>query len=143
MIQLALSPRPTSFLALSEIRDRGLLGQMQFQVYRTLAEHGPLTGQELDNGSTGRGRGHLHKRLPELERMGLVEALPARRCRVTGQLAVEWHALDRIPVQPAPRPTRLQAFSEALVERLKREPGRTWTAAELADLVAEMAGGSR
>ena len=144
-MQLTLTPRPTSFMALREIRSQGLLGRMQLLVYEALVEFGPMTGMELEHrlASPGQVRGSAHKRLPELARMGLVEALPARTCRVTGHLAVDWKALDRLPEQPAPRPTRLEAFAADLVARLEREPGRSWTASELADLVQQMAGGAR
>lgn len=144
-VQLALGVRPTSFLALREIRERGLLGRMALEVYEALCRRGPMTGREIDAflARPGETRTSYHKRLPELARMGLARSLPARPCVVTGQLAVAWEALDRMPEHPAARPTRLEAFTQQLRARLEQEPGRIWTVTELADLLAQMSGGRR
>ena len=139
-MQLPLLGRVTSYLALREIRERGLLSAQRLEVYEALCRRGPQTGMELEAWLTpqGHARGHKHKRLSELARLGLVRERPARRCRVTGHMAVEWEALDQLPVEPVRRPTRLEAFADELRARLELEPGRTWTAAELADLLEEM-----
>jgi len=139
-MQLPLLGRVTSYLALREIRERGLVGRVQLEVYELLARRGPLTGREIDAALArpGESRTSYHKRTSELARMGLVAEAGHRPCGVTGHQAVTWRALDRLPERPAARPTRLEAFSAELVARLEREPGRTWTAAELADLLEEM-----
>jgi DNA-binding MarR family transcriptional regulator len=37
----------------------------------------------------------FNRRLPELEKLGMVERGPARGCRVTGRLAATWKAVKR------------------------------------------------
>jgi hypothetical protein len=139
--QLALAPRPTSALCLAQIRREGLLGAMQLAAYEALLERGPLTGRELDEHLSGHGgRGHGHKRLPELARVGLAVARLTRLCRVTGRVAIAWEAVDALPRAVPPKPTRVEAFAAALAERFE-DSQVTWTGPEVAHLIRRVARG--
>lgn len=138
MTQLGLSSvRLTSWLCLKEIEARGLLSHQRLTVYRALIEHGPMTGAELDQRLSG-SRGHLHKRLPELARVGLVVEKPSRRCTVTGHLAIEWEAVDAMPTVPPRKSTRVEELAERLCAEF--QAGIIWTGDEAVRLVKRVAG---
>jgi hypothetical protein len=139
--QLQLAVRPTSWLCLKQIRDEGLVGQMQLTVLELLVEHGPLTGREVDQllAAPGATRTSFHKRLPELERLGLVRVLPARQCAISGRLAVAWQAVDALPSAPAARPTKLERLVDELCATFETSQ-LAWTGPEVAHLIRRMAG---
>lgn len=94
--------RTTSIKAYNHIRDEGLLGAKQQKVYACLFWTGPLTGRELnkelslfDQSSAG-----YHKRLSELETMGVVREVGKRECNITGREVILWDVTDRIPSDP-------------------------------------------
>lgn len=130
MNQSDLPRLATSAICYRQIRDEGLLSGLQLQAYEILLERGPMTGAELDAAAVGH-RGHLHKRLPELERRGLVRCLPPRTCQITGRLSHPWEALDTLPLEPRPRPTRLEREVERLAQAFV-DSRRTWTGDEIA-----------
>jgi hypothetical protein len=91
--------RSTSLKAYREIEASGLLSTMRWRVYRELFAHGPMTGQELDEALAHEGRGHYHKRLPELLERGVVATVGERPCRVTGHKAIIWDVTANLPVE--------------------------------------------
>jgi hypothetical protein len=139
MMQLALSVRPTSAICLKQIKDEGLLGAMQLRVFEALLDRGPMTGRELDAFLSSDSRGHAHKRLPELERLGLVRVLPARQCVISGRLSVAWQAVDALPSAPAARPTKLERLVDELCATFETSQ-LAWTGPEVAHLIRRMAG---
>lgn len=94
--------RQTSLDTYRDIKDSGLLGNMQWKVYSFLFSHGPMTGRELDDAMAGAGetRTSYHKRLPELVRRGVVSCKEKRACRVTGRKAHEWDVTPLMPRAP-------------------------------------------
>lgn len=90
------APRSTSAEALCEIKATGVLGEQQRAVLVALAEvcrcfEGPWgrTSREVARGS-GVDRYVVARRLPELEREGLVERYDVRLCDVTERKAITW-----------------------------------------------------
>lgn len=66
------------------------------------------TGAELNQilGSSS-----AHKRLSELEAMGLIEQRPSRECSITGQKVTVWAAIDGAvprPIEKTKTPTRAE-----------------------------------
>lgn len=94
--------RQTSILAYEAIKSSGKLSDMRWRVYDFLYRNGPLTGRELDAAmaSPGETRTSYHKRLGELERMGLACIVTERNCHVTGHLAIEWDVTDKMEPSP-------------------------------------------
>lgn len=111
-------PRSTSAAAFRQLIDSGRLSERREQVLTTLWEHGPLTGAELDAYATT-GRGHWHKRLPELRDRGLAAEVGTRVCRVTGEEVIVWDAVLSATPQPLPRAlkprVRFQTAAEQFV----------------------------
>jgi hypothetical protein len=69
------------------------MGKRQLQVLIAARQRPFSTAAELGSffqAETGLSSETPHKRLPELERKGLVRRHRARRCRVTGRLAIVW-----------------------------------------------------
>jgi len=91
--------RRTSQEAYEEIKRTGRLGAMQFQVYEFLFRKGPSTAGEVNAGLAFQGQvsASFHKRLSELERMGVVDREDVRPCRVTGRNAITWKTTNRLP----------------------------------------------
>lgn len=87
----------TSREAYEKIKASGQLSRMRMKAYSLLRYYGPLTGQEIDAKGTGTQQQSLHKRLSELETLGLAEVVGTRECRVTGHNADEWDITDHYP----------------------------------------------
>lgn len=86
--------RQTSVDVYYEILASGLLGDMQKDVVRILYKEAPLTGREINE----RGNGvSLHKRLSELERRGVVEAVGEKLCSITGYMVMAWALTGELP----------------------------------------------
>ncbi len=82
----------TSLQAYDYIRQNGLLSHMRLRVYEDLLTNGPSTAAEV----TARlltptmGNPSFHRRLSELEELGIVYRVKVRECRLTGHLAEVW-----------------------------------------------------
>lgn len=90
---------------------------MRWRVYETLYRYGAMTGRELDQlmACPKETRTSYHKRLPELEYMGVAYVVEERCCRVTGQLACVWDVTDGLP-GPPPKPQRAMRIKLSLME---------------------------
>ena len=86
--------RQTSLEAFQAIKSEGLLSGMRLRVYELLYHRGPLTGREVNSFLEGVS---YHKRLSELERVGVAGLVGRRKCSITGRLAVEWDVTDAMP----------------------------------------------
>lgn len=79
--------RSTSAEAYEAIKESGLLGKMQLRVLEVVANHGPITANEVNERLGGYG---YHKRLSELQRFGVVHTPESRKCSVTGRRCMLW-----------------------------------------------------
>lgn len=111
--------RQTSIDAWEDIKASGVLGLEQLRAYECLFRHGPLTGREIDD----RLGVDMHKRLSELERLGVVKCNGKRECRVTGRQVHEWdvtpYRATRIAKRAARTGTKNKSTTKALLELLK------------------------
>ena len=125
--------RPTSLAAYRELCSSGKLGSMQLKVYRELWLRGAMTGRELNDELE---TPNAHKRLSELERMGMVEmSEEPRRCAVTGRNAIAWRATTRTtpkPLDTATSPgTKAERYRELCLKLVTYLNGRDPDAARL------------
>lgn len=90
--------RQTSVQTYSQIQANGLLSRMRWLVYDYLFRHGPATSREIDDGmrSPGEVRPSYHKRLSELERLG-VACVVGEKVDSTGHTAVLWDVTSALP----------------------------------------------
>ena len=100
----------TSIIAFKQIKDSGLVGNMQQLVWLKLYEDGPMTAGEVCDalkmdGIPTRASFNAKNRLSELKRLGIVIERPARLCRITKRPAKVWCAVAGKPVRPEPAPT--------------------------------------
>ena len=95
--QHSTNMRDTSEAAFAHIKNSGLLSRMRWAVYEHLFKHGPLTGTELNEQMREFGRGHCHKRLSELKRVGVVREVEKRACSITGRVVYAWDVTSSIP----------------------------------------------
>jgi len=95
------TPRRTSVTAYHEICDSGLLGETQKNVIQALAEKGPQTGRELDEYLCSP---DAHKRLSELEDMGVARSAGMKICSVTEREVVVWELTGDKPTPPKSKP---------------------------------------
>jgi hypothetical protein len=111
--------RSTSAETYRQIEADGTLSAVRWAAYTCLFKHGPLTGAELDDTlKDSGGRGHYHKRLPELRDRGVVAEVGKRCCRITGHEAIEWDVTDSLPSElpkKAPKPNKVE-LGKALAE---------------------------
>lgn len=89
---------------------------MRLTVYNWLYHHETATRSELDNALRGpyEVNPSYHKRLSELERMGIVETAGERRCRVTGRNCILWRTTDLS--SPRPLPPSRQSKTETIAK---------------------------
>jgi len=108
--------RQTSIQAYQQIEANGLLSRVRWLVYAHLFHHGPLTGSELNSQMSGVS---YHKRLSELERLGVVQTCGRRRCTITDMECEQWDVTANLPVGSIStantKPTRAE-FGQALAE---------------------------
>lgn len=91
------TPRATSIVAYHEICDSGLLGETQKNVIQALAERGIQTGRELNEYLC---TPDAHKRLSELEDMGVVRSAGQKICTVTQREVLAWELTGQKPSPP-------------------------------------------
>lgn len=89
--------RPTSIEAHANLVRSGALSEREALVIDTLLGRGPSTAAELDRAAGTEG---LWKRMAKLKRDGLVVEAGARRCSVTGRLALQWRLTEVHEVDP-------------------------------------------
>lgn len=92
--------RQTSINAYSLIVSSGLVNASQQEVWKFMAEADKgFTGTELDRAMArpDEANASYHKRLSELEGVGLVVARGERPCTVTGMMCIEWFHVDGAP----------------------------------------------
>lgn len=95
------TPRQTSIATYHDICDSGLLGETQKNVIQALYEKGPLTGRELDEYLCSP---DAHKRLSELEDMGVARSAGMKICSVTEREVVAWELTGDKPTPTKPKP---------------------------------------
>lgn len=86
--------QPTSAQTYHDILRSGELGDRQRAVLKLLMDKGPLTGSEV-NAALDSHSGH--KRLSELEKMGVIRSGASRICTVTKREAIAWEVTGRMP----------------------------------------------
>lgn len=99
---------------------------MRMQAYVAVAEHGPITGTELDkilgDGSMDPA---YSRRLSELRDAGVIREVGKRPCAVTGNLAIQWEITDQLPKKEkkahAKRPDAEIKYALGWFERHKSE----------------------
>jgi hypothetical protein len=127
--------RATSNRAYREIKRSGLLSRMRWRVYRTVFHHGPLTAHELDNhlASPEETKTSYHKRLSELQRVGVCRVVGERPCSITGRNALLWDVTDALPTKYQKPQTRAEHYRAVIVGEISRHEaaGRDRTARRL------------
>jgi len=83
----------TSYAAGEKFHQSGRMDTQRQRVLQTLRQHGPATGAELGV-IMADDRYAAHRRLAELERMGLVERAGFRKCNITRQKCQVWRAIQ-------------------------------------------------
>ena len=82
----------SSYLAGEQAHRSGRAATQREQVLCWLQLHGPATGAEIGMGING-DRYSGHRRLCELERLGLVQRAGCHRCQVTRRKCQVWRAV--------------------------------------------------
>ena len=85
-------PRPTEVNSAESLRElKPVLGRRQKIVYDALRAAGQLTGKQLDMTVATKGDSSPHKRLSELEKLGLVRVVATVICEYTGRKVASWN----------------------------------------------------
>lgn len=80
----------SSYLAGEEVHAGGLAERQSAAILSLVTRNPCLTSRELAGLAEGIDRHAIARRLPELERAGLVVRAGFRRCRAGGRLSVTW-----------------------------------------------------
>ena len=97
------------------ILEDGTLGQMQREVATEIARHETLTGRELNDVLKSVS---AHKRLSELEEMGVIYAKEVRACRITGREVEAWAMTGKKAERhPSKKPATISKPTRAQLQR--------------------------
>jgi hypothetical protein len=111
--------RDTSIATYHRIKEEGLLGKRQLQVYEVLFAKGPLTGDvvlSLVKGTYGEW-GHpetVRNRLTELRGKGVVAEVGTAVSPLNGRHVILWDVTSKLPKKPEKKKTRSEIKIEAL-----------------------------
>ena len=109
--------RQTSIDAYNKIREDGLLGKLQLEVYGLLFDHGPLTQGELWDRFMREHQGHsISPRFAELHALGVIHPIGERACRFSGVNAILWDVTDQLPNERLKKETK-----EQIIKRLEAQ----------------------
>jgi len=114
-----MTVRMTSIEAYNDIRDNGLLGKLQFEVYEVLYNHGPLTQGELWSRFFPNAQRHsIAPRFAELKDRGVVVEVGERPCQITGVNSIVWDVTDHLPTAPVEKQRGARKILTELLERV-------------------------
>jgi len=92
--------RQSSIDAYHQIKDSGLLNQIQDEVLKVITDHGPITqGETWYFHFSDRQRHDVCPRFAELLAKGAIKCLPRRPCRYTGRSVQTWDVNEAFSVQ--------------------------------------------
>ena len=108
--------RKTSHESWQAIQDSGLVMRMRLKVYNWIYLNGPATRSELDQALRGPNEVNpsYHKRLSELERMGIIQTWGEGDCGITGRKCIVWVTTDL--ASPRPLPPARQSKAETIAK---------------------------
>ena len=131
---------PNSLLAYRQIEAEGLLSRMRLVAYQALFNHGPFTRSELDDHCKGPGEVNpsYHKRLTELERLGVAVRVRVRPCRITGRECDEWDVTESLPVEPPEPDSETLTGDAKAISEIKRAIPEKRRSPELRDLLGRL-----
>ena len=111
--------KPTSIKAYREIKANGTLSHRKFQVFNYLNTFGPHTGKEIEAATVA----GAWKRCTELETNNKIERCPARKCNITGKIALTWRVRwdGDLPLVIPKKPTRAALEAEIKLLRAVRD----------------------
>lgn len=88
--------RQTSIDAFNTIKENGMLGEMEWDAYRIMYEHGPMTageGAQLSKQT----RNDFASILTRLRKKRVMQEVGVRKCSVTGMEVILWDVTDGLP----------------------------------------------
>lgn len=105
--------RETSVDVYNQIKDEGLLGNLQMSVYTALRGKEPMTQGECAAWLFPSFQRHdIAPRFAELKRFGVLKECGKRPCRVTGRVCYVWQLTESVAMKPSKGPTKNQLISE-------------------------------
>lgn len=103
--------RLTSLQAYNKIRNNGLLSKARFKVYECLSLNGPSTASEVLNKLSL--PSNQSGRFTELNYLGVIAEKKTRKCKITGNTAIEWEVTNNLPIGKVKKPKSLSTrFSD-------------------------------
>lgn len=111
--------RETSINAFHMIRDNGILGMREFQVYEAICNNGSVTIKETCM---------ILKPIPEtsispifsrLERKGLIKIQETRKCKITGNNVYSWQSTNKMPNDKPPRKASYQELEKFVLDEYR------------------------
>lgn len=121
--------RQTSVEAYSTIKESGLLGKRQLEVYEIVYQNGPMTASEAfellkqKSDLSLRFDSNTHARFTECRDMGLLSEVGERKCKITGRNVIEWDVTANLPQPVSERDQllrRIQFYENKIVNLRKK-----------------------
>jgi uroporphyrinogen-III synthase len=111
--------RETTAEAYRKAKESGLIKGLKLQVFHIICTVGPITANELRSRIDDKSNSGVYStRLSELERMGVIRGLEKRKCRVTGNMAIEWEATGE-PPRKVEKPATKEEKKEMILKKLR------------------------
>lgn len=106
--------RHTSLEAYNTLHTKGFLTGLQAKVYDVLYNNGPLTQGEAWNEFLPEYQRHsVDPRFAELRKMGVIQTVGERPCRLTNVKGLLWDVTDHIPTEKPVHVPKMKLADEA------------------------------
>lgn len=88
--------RDTSIKTYYQIKEEGLIGDRQIEVYELLMKMPNLTDREITIHLHQQDPNYARPRRKELLDMGLIESSGKRKCSITHRIVYQWRILEKV-----------------------------------------------
>ena len=107
------------------------LSNARKKVLAYIVENGPCTGRQINQGL---GSQSAHKRLSELERLGVIRCAGVIKCPITGQSSNNWECSPRECMNPKAELARPQTKNQMLADIFRLESEKSQLLQKIARL---------
>lgn len=110
--------RQTSIESYNAIKNEGLLGRLQFDIYSWLYAYGPASQNKVVEAFKLRAsQSSITPRFAELEKSGVIQTVGESTCPMTGRNVLMWDVTSKLPIKIQKKETRLEKACREAYEK--------------------------
>lgn len=109
--------RQTSIESFHRIKENGVLTKMELMVYEAIFSIGPATIKEICVNLAPVPETSISPIFARLERKGTIKTVSKRKCKITGNMVLEWDCTSGVPADAKPvRPATYNELKKFVVD---------------------------